>query len=239
MPNQWFQFKQFKVQQDKAAMKVCTDACLFGAWVADTILHNSTGINNILDVGSGTGLLSLMLAQKTSAIIDAIEIETSSAEQSRENFENSIWRNRLKVIEGDVRIFCTQKKYDVVVSNPPFFENHLKSANAKRNIALHDHSLHLNELILSAKRLLQQNGSFAVLVPYYSTDVFIEKAGENGFFVNQHVFVKQTEMHKYFRSMIWFSLLAGETETQELTIKKEGKYSNQFAGLLEDYYLHL
>ena len=117
MPNHYFQFKQFTVWQEHVAMKVCTDACLYGAWLASQI-QDQTSINNCLDIGTGTGLLSLILAQKTTANIDAVELETAAAQQAKENFEASPFANSLKVVQADINQWQTEQAYQLVFSNP-------------------------------------------------------------------------------------------------------------------------
>ncbi|MEO8711563.1 MAG: methyltransferase, partial [Parafilimonas sp.] len=172
MPNDYFRFKQFIITQDKCAMKVCTDACLFGAWAA----HNpQLEASNILDIGTGTGLLSLIYAQKNMhASIDAIEIDEAAVQQARENFEASIWKERLHVYNTSIQQFATSsnKKYDVIICNPPFYENDLKSENKQRNLALHSDALTLEELISDVDLLLGDDGSFFVLLPFHRTKYF-------------------------------------------------------------------
>ena len=119
MSNNYFQFKQFTIHQDKCAMKVCTDACLFGAFVANEIQDKT--INHILDIGAGTGLLSLMLAQKSNAAIDAVEIDKSTYEQAEENISQSSWKEKITVYNSGIADFYSNYKYDLIISNPPFF----------------------------------------------------------------------------------------------------------------------
>src|SRR3954469_11797521 len=126
MANNYFSFKQFIIHQDKCAMKVCTDACLFGAYVADRFQITNSKFH-VLDIGAGTGLLSLMLAQKNSTVqIDAVEIDKAASEQAKENFKHSLWRDRLHIHHQPIQEFG-MNTYNLIISNPPFYENDLKS----------------------------------------------------------------------------------------------------------------
>src|SRR5688572_6302630 len=164
MSNNYFQFKRFITYQDKCSMKVCTDACIFGAWIANIISNAKSGILNCLDIGAGTGLLSLMIAQKTSALIDAIEIEAYAFEQAKENFSNSPWNQRLRIFYSDVKHFNSPLKYDFIISNPPFYQNDLTSPLKTKNVAKHSTDLNLDELLGVIKNLLNKSGSFAILL---------------------------------------------------------------------------
>ena len=118
--NSWFQFKQFTVHQDKCAMKVCTDACLFGAWVANKLVQNKITAKNILDIGCGTGLLSLMLAQKTNAVIDSVEIDASAFDQAKQNISLSSWKEKIQLYHNSINNFEPLTRYDFIICNPPF-----------------------------------------------------------------------------------------------------------------------
>lgn len=221
-------------------MKVCTDACLFGAWVVNRL---PLTVHRLLDIGTGTGLLSLMYAQKNSnAMIDAIEIDKAAANQARENFDNSSWKERLNVYKDSIQNFATStnKKYDVVICNPPFYENDLKSENKQRNIALHNDALTLEELVLIVDLLLEDDGSFFVLLPYHRIKYFETLLLKNKLAVKEKVFIKQTPKHTYFRIMFWVDRNATDCNQSEIIIMNDGnRYSNQFINLLKDYYLHL
>lgn len=238
MSNNYFQFKQFTIRQDQCAMKVCTDACLFGAWAADS-LQNKT-INSILDIGAGTGLLSLQLAQRTTAGIDAVEIDTGAFLQAAENFLQSPWKKRLHITNTDITTFTAEKRYDCIISNPPFFEDDLKSPQQNKNAAKHDTTLTLPVLLQQVKLLLKEEGCFAVLLPYHRVDYFINEALPYNLFCNEKVLVKQTTTHNYFRGMLLFSANKTEAAIKEITIKDEtGSYTPAFTTLLKDYYLYL
>lgn len=243
MPNDYFQFKQFLVKQDKCAMKVCTDACLFGAWTAWKINDAQLKVDNILDIGCGTGLLSLMLAQKFPlAIFDAVEIDNDAAEQAKENFQNSPWKNQLNIYHDSIQNFSTQtnKKYDVIICNPPFYENDLKSDNTKRNLALHSNALLLEELVSVVENLLEKDGSFFCLLPFQRTNYFEDLLVANKFCLKEKTFVKQTSNHSYFRTMIHAGKNITHSNNSEITIiNAANDYNKGFRDLLTGYYLHL
>lgn len=239
MRNTFFRFKQFTIQQDKCAMKVCTDACLFGSLA--TMHVNKEKTIEVLDIGTGTGLLTLMFAQKhTYAIIDAIEIDSAAAKQAKENIQASPWKNRLNVIEGDIKTILSNKKYDFIITNPPFFENSLKSNNNKRNIALHSEALSLKELVGTLNKYLYNDGQSIVLLPFEKTTYFEQTASTAGFYIQEKFLIKQTPKHAYFRSILLFSKQKTETTISEIIIQNEdGQYTPTFIALLNDYYLNL
>lgn len=239
MSNTYFQFKQFTIHQNRCAMKVCTDACLFGAWMAEKVRSEKYGPRNILDIGTGTGLLSLMLAQKTTAIIDAVELDEQAAEQAAENFEATRWNERCQVIQGDVRTVHLGRKYDLVISNPPFFENDLKSGDTKRNIALHSEELSLQELLGVIKKHLSDKGKFALLLPYHRKKEFENLAMAAGFYLEEEVSVKQTPNHAFFRVMLLFEQAEIPVNQTTLIIRQSDQYTPEFTTFLKDYYLNL
>jgi tRNA1Val (adenine37-N6)-methyltransferase len=234
MSNPYFRFKQFTIQQDRSAMKVCTDSCILGAW---TTLRVS-GVKRILDIGTGTGLLALMLAQKSEALIDTIEWDPESYAQARENIEQSPWPDRIHLLEGDARRYAFPAAYDFIISNPPFFESDLRSPEQKKNKAKHDESLTLDELISVIKSCLHTEGTFSILLPFHRTAYFEMLAGKNGFFLQEKLTVHQTPKHNPFRSIHLYGYKKSEhVISNEMTIKNEaGKYSSELAELLVDYY---
>ncbi len=218
-------------------MKVCTDACLFGS-----LLPNGIGkIKHVLDIGTGTGLLSLMYAQKnTEAIIDALEIEKNAYEQAKENFSNSKWNDRLNIFHTDAKDFISSRKYDLIMCNPPFYENDLLSTERNKNLALHDEGLTLKELIAIIKTHLSPSGIFAILLPHHRVKYFESLAEENNFFLHEKLLIKQTPLHNLFRGILLFGYYTRDVKVKELTIKnREGSYTEGFTTLLKDYYLHL
>jgi tRNA1Val (adenine37-N6)-methyltransferase len=239
MSNSYFQFKQFTIHQEHCAMKVCTDACLFGAWAAEQLQTKNAKVKNILDIGTGTGLLSLMLAQKTDTIIDSVEIDEAAAQQCLDNVEASPWKNRVQVIQGDIRNIHLGRKYDHIISNPPFFENNLKSPDRQRNLALHSDMLRLDELVRIAHANLSDDGSIALLLPYERGNECVDTARSNGLYLSGRVDVRQSNHHGYFRSMLLFKAHENDPVIGELIIRQGNNYSIEFIGLLKDYYFHL
>src|SRR5688572_25214742 len=202
MANSWFQFKHFTVQQDKCAMKVTTDACLFGAWVAADLsssfekdTRTSFADRRLLDIGAGTGLLSLMIAQQTTMRIDAIELDDVTYEQSVENCMASPWSQQIKLLHADARQFAAPHLYDVIVSNPPFYEQELKSVEAKRNVAHHSEELSLDEVLSSIKNNLQPDGCFYLLLPFKRAPQVRALFEQQGFVIEKLVFVRQSVTH--------------------------------------------
>lgn len=240
MANHYFQFKEFTVYQDMSAMKVCTDACLFGAYTADLIIKENIPVTHCLDIGTGTGLLGLMLAQQLACTIDAVEIDNRSYRQAAGNFRHSPWNSRLAVFNTDIKAYQTEKKYDCIISNPPFFEGDLKSGEQSKNAAKHDSTLTLVELLERVMELLCDNGIFAVLLPYKRVKYFIEEAEKKGLHLFHRAMVKQTPLHSQFRGMLYFSRKQAESSKKEIAIKNEmGDYTPRFTELLKDYYLYL
>ncbi|MGZ8559691.1 MAG: tRNA1(Val) (adenine(37)-N6)-methyltransferase [Chitinophagaceae bacterium] len=248
MANNFFQFKQFIIHQDRCAMKVTTDSCLFGAWAAEKIcLSSSPGskpeVRTILDIGAGTGLLSLMIAQQCNATIDAIEVDKETYEQAIENIEASPWANRINITHSDANEFFNAVQYDVIVSNPPFYENELKSGNTKKNKAHHDEGLQLNDLLTIIHRNLKPGGKFYLLLPFKRNDEIENAFVKKKLSISHKTLVRQTTQHPYIRIMI-----SGKHQTEinvnviitELTLKnEENEYTPGFIRLLKDYYLYL
>lgn len=241
MSNNYFTFKQFTIQQSDCAMKVTTDGCLFGAWVAKIVCTNQIPIAKTLDIGMGTGLLSLMLAQKINTQIDAVEIDTATAMQAQANFTASPWARQLQVYQTAIQTFSTvtSNLYNLIITNPPFFEHDLKSADGKRNMALHSAALSLETLVATIHCLLATNGQFAILLPYNRVRYFTELTIPYGFVLHQQVLVKQTPKHPYFRAMLLFGFTQKTMVQTDLIIKTEDAYTEDFKMLLKDYYLQL
>jgi len=218
-------------------MKVCTDACLFGAFIANRITKD---VKNILDIGTGTGLLALMLAQKSNATIDAVELNLYAASQAKENFTSSPWANKIKLFNTSIQHFFSSKKYDLIICNPPFFENDLQSPDEEKNEAKHDRNLSLKQLVHALERFLSDEADAAVLIPYQRLDYFKTILAEAGLFINEVLLVKQSPEHDFFRAVLLLSKKAGIYKETHLTIHDEQQqYSPEFTILLKDYYLNL
>ena len=238
--NSWFQFKQFIIHQDKTAMKVCTDACLFGALVAKKMEQKEISAENILDIGCGTGLLSLMLAQKSNAQIDAVEIDENAYEQALRNIHLTTWENKIEVHHSSILHFHSQKKYELIICNPPFYEGQLKSTDGKRNGAMHATMLSFLELAVSIKYNLTKNGTAAILLPESSVKNFEEICVENNLFVFEKLHVCHSPLHPYFRCVLLISDIKKKIQQEYLSIKNaDENYSSEFIYLLQDYYLNL
>ncbi len=231
-------------------MKVCTDACLFGAVLADKFSTSSAehylrDTNhrmpvNILDIGTGTGLLPLMFAQKCSAYIDAIEIDELACSQAKENIISSKWAERINVIHADVTHYKFDTKYHVIISNPPFFENDLVSSNAAANMARHHHSLTLSVLIETVAAIILPGGIFAVLLPFHRTGYFTGVAASSGLHLHSKINVRQSASHPFFRSILFMSNTKPVEFSETTLVIREGEfYSTKFMSLLGDFYLQL
>ncbi len=240
MPNTYFRFKEFTVHQERCAMKVTTEACLFGAW-ASHYLKTDTSPKHILDIGAGTGLLSLLLAQQHYSRIDAIELDKNAAGQCRQNFAASPWRERMHVIESDVRSFPFTQLFDVIISNPPFYENDLSSPVEGRQLAHHSAALSLKDLVDRVRTLLTDQGKFFVLLPYKRKEDLYQLAKAGGLHIVHQCNVRNSPGHPLFRLMAVLSPTYSIDKQEELfSIRDEGNnYTQEFVQLLHPYYLNL
>lgn len=233
-----FQFKQFSVKQDKCAMKIGTDGVLLGAW---TPLENAPF--SILDIGTGTGIIALMLAQRSNAEqIDAMEIDDDAYEQAVDNFENSPWGDRLFCFHAGLDEFMEEPEdqYDLIVSNPPFYTEDYTSGDEQRDKARFAESLPFEDLIEAAALLLSDNGVFSVIIPFKEEDKFIALAKELDLFPFKITRVKGTPTTDIKRSMIAFSRNESETTTDELVIEiTRHNYTPEYTALTKDFYLKM
>lgn len=225
-------------------MKVTTDGCLFGAWCAEElsrmmITEKGAAPLRALDIGAGTGLLSLMVAQKNHLTIDAVEIDRDAATQASANVAASPSSEQIKVLQSDILEFTAQG-YHVIFSNPPFYENELKSGNTAKDTAHHGHQLTWAGLFTAINRLILEGGVFFLLLPYKRYGELEGYLRSEGLFINKVVRVKQTTRHAPFRILVQGSRVASPLTEEALAIRDEHQqYTPSFTALLKDYYLHL
>jgi tRNA1Val (adenine37-N6)-methyltransferase len=232
LANTHFAFKQFTIHQDQTAMKVTTDACILGAYT------DAQEAKNILDIGTGTGLLALMLAQKSNAKIDAVEIDKNAYNQTVTNANESVFKDRITVHNTSIQDFKTINSYDLIISNPPFFQNHLKSETLARNNSIHTDSLSFEDLLHSILRLLSFNGTFVVLLPTYESSVFEQLSISKGLYPQKKLTIRHRKDTKILRIITTFGRTKKEIINEELIIKNpDESYSPDFQSLLKDYYL--
>jgi tRNA1Val (adenine37-N6)-methyltransferase len=223
-------------------MKVCTDACLFGAWsAADT---NVQSAKHILDIGSGTGLLSLMLAQQSSAKITAIEIDAGAFKQTKTNFEVSPWKERLDVAHASIQDYAADNKlqqFDCIITNPPFYEGDLNSPDNAKNLASHSTALTWEDLAKSVHHLLQEQGTWFVLVPTLRAYTMQKIASNFGLYLTEECLMYNDAKHLPIRAMLKFVKQKDEAILRnKIIIKNEDQsYTAEFTSLLKPYYLNL
>ncbi|MCQ8821006.1 methyltransferase [Pseudoalteromonas agarivorans] len=229
-----FTFKQFKVEHDSCAMKVSTDGILLGAWAY------LKGANTLLDIGTGTGLLALMCKQRQPALsITAVEIDEAAYKQAQQNIASSPWPN-ITVKHTTIQAFEQAAPFDVVISNPPYFNRSLKGLSDARNTARHTDGLSFDELIHAYMRLSHEHSCFNVILPTTEAGLFIELATQNGLYLNAHCQVKTTPSKAFSRSLMRFSLVNTLPELTSLCIKDDNnRYSDDYIALCKAFYLKM
>lgn len=235
MSNSYFQFKQFTIWHDKCAMKVGTDGVLLGAWAP------TNNAKNILDIGAGTGLISLMIAQRCLAKITAIEIDKDAANQAAENVKSSLWEDRIDIINTDFKEYKSNIKFDLIVSNPPYFSDSLLSPNTQRSTARHTNELTYNELFKGVSNLLEVGGEFSIIIPSDVSNQIKDIASSNNLFLvrQTHVYPKPNSSPK--RDLLSFSTTPIENPLcDNLTIElSRHQYSEEYISLTKSYYLKM
>ena len=242
-----FKFKQFSIEQEKSAMKVGTDGVLLGAWTP--LINNPY---NILDIGAGTGLISLMLAQRSYAEqIDAIEIEENAYEECVNNFENSPWGDRLfcyhagldefveelQEIDEETDEFEMVEQYDIIVSNPPFYSEDYKTHDEQRDLARFADALPFDELVEAAYLLLSENGIFSVIIPYSAEENFIALAKQSLLYPLKITRVKGTPTSEIKRSLLAFTRIEQTPIIDELVIETaRHQYTSEYIELTKEFY---
>lgn len=233
-----FKFKQFYVNQDQCAMKIGTDAVLLGAWTP--LINNPY---NILDIGAGTGILSLMLAQRSNATqIDAIEIEENAFEQCVENFEASPWADRLFCFHAGLDEFYDdpEDEYDLIICNPPFYTDTYKTDDSSRDLARFEDAMPFDELIEAASLLLSDNGIFSVIIPFKEEAKFVSMCKELDLFPLKITRVKGAPTSEIKRSLLAFSRIEQSPKLNELTVEiSRHHYTPEYIELTKDFYLKL
>lgn len=238
MPEQHFRFKAFAIKQDGSTMKVGTDGVLLGAWAS------VEEAKTILDIGTGTGVIALMLAQRTkNAEIHGVEIDEASYLQTEENFSNSPWKERMRVFNMPIQEFAeaTEQRYDLIVSNPPFFTGGTLSNNSNKQSVRHTIKLPHGDLLQSVRKLLVKKGKFCVVLPYLEGLRFKEMAQSAGLFCNKVTGVKPN-MHKQVeRLLLEFSYQPKEYQYTELSIAKSesSEWTEEYKKLTADFYLNI
>ena len=233
-----FNFKQFHVNQDRCAMKIGTDGVLLGAWT-----HIINNPYNVLDIGAGTGILSLMLAQRSNATqIDAIEIDEDAYEQCVENFETSPWGDKLFCFHAGLDEFVDEPEdeYDLIISNPPFYAEDFKTDNSQRDMARFQDAMPFEELIEAAALLLSNNGIFSVIIPFKEEEKIVSMCKELDLFPFKITRVKGTPTSEIKRSLLAFSRIDQNPLIDELTIEiSRHHYTTEYIDLTKDFYLKM
>lgn len=217
-------------------MKVTTLACIQGSWLPDYIPEK------VLDIGAGTGLLSLMIAQKYPSIIDAVEIDPNAVNQLQRNIQQSPWKDRIKYHHNNIKFFAKHcsNPYDFIVANPPFFENQLKSPDFQINRARHESGLTIKELITLSTTLLTPQGKLSILLPPVETKKMVEIGRDNSLFISDQLVISDTSHKPPIAIVTILSRKQSIPRSKTLIIKSaEGEYTQDFISLLKDYYLYL
>lgn len=235
MSNNFFRFKQFIVYQDLCAMKVGTDGVLLGAWV------NVSDCDDLLDIGTGTGLVAMMMSQRNpKAKVDALEIDKGCVMQAKQNVSSSPFAQHIDVQHSSFQDFASQthKKYDLIVSNPPYFQNALKSPDLSRNHARHNDSLSFFDILSAGAPLLSEGGRIALILPHEFKQTILNHAAAVGLFANRITNVFALPHKPAKRLLIEFGITEMECVEDDLIIELgRHQYSEAFKALTEEYYL--
>lgn len=230
-----FDFQEFSIYHDRCAMKVGTDGVLLGAWA-----NGVSDAQKILDIGTGSGLIAIMMAQRSNADIWGVDIDHDAIEQACENAARTKWQNRLHFIQSDIIKFHSEMFFDVITCNPPFFTASLECPDSKRTTARHNAGLSFESLIECAVRLLSQNGRFQVILPADAADYFTQEAWNRGLNLMRRCLIHSKEEQPPKRVLL--DLLKGECPypcNEHLVIRtKDGTYSDKYKYLTRNYYIH-
>lgn len=241
MANPYFQFKQFTVYHDRCAMKVTTDSCFFGAWAAEEIRNSEFKVHDLLDIGAGTGLLSLLIAQKNAVEIDAVEIDEEASGQAKENIAASPWKDRIRIFNENILSFHPDKKYDCIVCNPPFYENELASSQQRKNTAHHSRQLTVSQVINVVKTHLKEGGSFFLMYPYKRKEEVEKLIFKNELYPIKSLTLRQSVQHQPFRVIVMGTnkKTGSHISIEHSVWDASQQYTPGFVQLLKDYYLYL
>ncbi len=233
MDKDYFYFKQFKIKHHKSAMKVGTDSVLIGAYA------KCERAETILDIGTGTGIIAIMMAQRCNAEIDAIEIIDEVRKLAQENIDNCKWKKRINAITCDLENFFPDKKYDVIVSNPPYYSTDVIAPDKNRATARHCHSLPVEVLVKNVFRLLSPEGKFHVIYPYNRANEFEKKALQAGLHKTSELLVKPNFKKSPVRIIFCFSKINTKPVSQTISIEKHNRheYSDDYKKLTKDFYI--
>ena len=235
MSNSYFKFKQFTIEQGDCAMKVGTDGCLLGGW------FDCSQSSRILDIGTGSGLIAIMAAQRSNATVTGIEIDASAARQARENADNSPWGNRIEIINGDLLKYNPEETFDTIVSNPPYFVNSLKCDDSSRPLARHSVSLGRAAFFDKADKLLSKNGKISIIIPCDIENEWRSSANSYRFAPIRIAYIKTTPRKEAKRVLIEFC--KGDcikcNESILILENKPGVYSDEAREILRDFYLKI
>lgn len=235
MDSRPFFFKKFGMFHHRSTMRVGTDAVLFARWVGVSCS------DRVLDVGTGSGIIPLILAQREAGRVDAIELDFDSCEEARQNFEISVWSDKLAVFNEDVRFFADNAKgrYDLIVSNPPFYSSDVKPIREKKVMARHVSTLSYQDLLVSARKMLKDDGRLAVVLPYYESRLFIKDAEKQGFYLQKEFLISPIEGKEPNRVNLQFGLNNQQCDDRVLfTIRnKDYLYTEEYKEFLKDFYL--
>lgn len=236
MPNPYFQFKQFTVYHDRCAMKIGTDGVLLGAW---TQVDNA---RKVLDIGTGTGLIALMIAQRSEAFIVGVDIDEKAVEQARENVDASPWKERVCIYRKDVMPMCreTDGMFDVIVSNPPYFVENVHCPDKRRNVARHTGDFTFDELLAAVERLLTEDGSFSVIIPADAVDTFVSLAAGKHLYPKRKTLIHTKPDAVPKRVLLAFGRNICACNVEHLVVELERHvYSPEYIGLTKEFYLNM
>lgn len=234
MANSWFQFQEFRIEQDRCAMKISTDAVLLGA------LADAGNPSKILDIGTGTGVIALMLAQRfPNSRIQAVEVDPAAASQAHDNFGKSSFASRMDVWEGKFQNFSPIHKFDLIVSNPPYFPDHLKSSNAQRNLALHNDGLSFGDLVEKVSAILAPEAKFWVILPPRQMLDLEKIAHLFGLFPSQKFTIQDNPAKPVIREIVSFELEENIISHNEIFIKEDsGGFHDSYRKLISGFLLN-